>query len=132
VYYLIMTNTKLLKAGRDLLLSLHKSLVDFERAVYEGIHGKITSAQFLNLLLEDAEFSWLRRFSALIVDIDEMFAQKDGFSEEAVDVHLSKLRDIVLMYDHDRDFLARYQGALQQDLDAAAKQGELRRLLNID
>jgi hypothetical protein len=124
-----MTNTELLKTGRDQLLSLHKSLVDFERSIYEGMHGNVTSGQFLNLLIESPDFSWLRRFSALIVDIDEMFAQKDGFTEEAVDVHLSKLRDIVLMYDDNADFLARYQGALQQDLDAAAKQGELRRLL---
>ena len=124
-----MTNTELLKAGRDQLLSLHKSLVDFERAVYEGINGKVTAGEFLNLLLQDADFSWLRRFSTLIVDIDEMFAQKDGFTEEAVDIHLSKLRSIVLLNDDDEVFVARYQGALQQDLDAAAKQGELKRLL---
>lgn len=124
-----MTNTELLKAGRDGLLSLHKSLVDFERAAYEGIRGEVTAGDFLNLLIEDPGFSWLRRFSTLIVDIDEMFAQKDGFAEEAVDTHLSKLRSIVQMNDADEEFVARYQAALQQDLDAAAKQGDLRRLL---
>lgn len=124
-----MTNAELLKSGRDQLLSLHKSLVDFERAEYEGMHGKVTSGEFLNQLLENPDFSWLRRFSTLIVDIDEMFAQKDGFAEEAVEAHLSKLRSIVQMNDDDEDFIARYQRALQQDLDAAAKQGELRRLL---
>jgi hypothetical protein len=129
VYYLRMTNSELLKSGRDQLLSLHKSLVDFERAAYEGMHGKTTAAQFLNLLLEDPDFSWLRRFSTLIVDIDEMFAQKDGFTEEAVETHLSKMRSIIMMTDADDDFVARYQAALQNDLDAAAKQGELRRLL---
>lgn len=125
-----MTNAELLKMGRDQLLSLHKSLVDFERSIYEGIHGKVTSGQFLNLLLEDESFSWLRKFSTLIVDIDEMFAQKDGFSEETVAAHLSKLKELVLINDDDEDFVARYQGALQQDLDAAAKQGELRKLLS--
>ena len=73
---------ELLKSSRDLLLSLHKSLVDFERSLYEGMHGPVTSGQFLNLLLENADFAWLRRFSTLIVEIDEMFAQKDGFSTE--------------------------------------------------
>ena len=124
-----MTNTELLKAARNLLLSLHKSLVDFERSLYEGIHGPVTSGQFLNLLLENNNFAWLRKFSTLIVDIDEMFAQKDGFADEAVDTHLAKLRTLIAMNDDDEDFVARFRGALQQDLDAAAKQGELRQLL---
>lgn len=130
MYYLIMTNTELLKAGRDLLLSLHKSLVDHERWVYEERHGKITSGQFLNLLIEDPGLAWLRKFSALIVDIDEMFAQKDGFAEEAVEVHLRSLRDLSQMNVDDESFIARYKEVLQHDLDAAAKQGELRKMLN--
>lgn len=125
-----MTNTELLKAARNLLLSLHKSLVDFERSLYEGMHGPVTSGQFLNLLLENKDFAWLRKFSTLIVDIDEMFAQKDGFGAEAVDTHLVKLRELIRMKDNDEDFVARYRGALQQDLDAAAKQGELGNLLS--
>jgi len=124
-----MENTELLKTGRDLMLSLHKSLVDFEREVHEGIHGKVTSGQFLNLLIEDSQFAWLRTFSTLIVDIDEMFAQKDGFDEETVGAHLKKMREIVLFLEGDEEFLAKYQAALQQDLDAAGKHGELRQLL---
>lgn len=123
-----MTNAELLKSARNLLLSLHKSLVDFERSLYESMHGPVTSGQFLNLLLENNDFAWLRKFSTLIVDIDEMFAQKDGFGNEAVDTHLAKLRQIIAMEDHDEDFVAKYQGALLQDVDAAAKQGELRTL----
>lgn len=124
-----MTNTELLKAARNLLLSLHKSLVDFERSLYEGMHGPVTSGQFLNLLLEDTDFSWLRKFSTLIVDIDEMYAQKDGFDNEAVDLHLAKLRELISMNVDDENFIDRYHTALQQDLDAAAKQGEIKSLL---
>ncbi|NOT48156.1 MAG: hypothetical protein HOP17_10470 [Acidobacteria bacterium] len=124
-----MKNTEVLKKGRDLLLALHKSLLDLERSFYENVHGPVTSGHFLNLLLEDSEFAWLRKFSTLIVDIDEMFAQKDGFNEEAVDVHLSKMREIVSMSHDDKDFIAKYQSGLQQNLEAAAIQGELRSLL---
>ena len=124
-----MKNTELLKTSRDLLLALHKSLVDFERSIHEGIHGKVTSGQFLNLLLEDPQFAWLRRFSTLIVDIDEMFAQNDGFEAEAVEVHLLKLRTIISFEEDDDEFNAKYRSALQQDLDAAGQHGELRRLL---
>ena len=125
-----MDNTELLRNGRNLLLKLHKNLVDHERAIWEGMNGPATASQFLNVLLEDPDFSWLRKFSTLIVDIDEMFAQKDGFQLEAVDLHLAKLRDLISMKDEDDEFKAKYQAALQQDLDAAARQGDLRLLLS--
>jgi len=115
-----------------LLLKLHKNLVDHERAIWEGINGTVTNTQFLTVLLEDADFVWLRKFSTLIVDIDEMFAQKDGYSLETVEVHLQKLRELISMQDEDEDFKAKYQAALQQDLDAAARQGDLRSLLRPD
>ena len=127
-----MENAERLRDARNLLLKLHKNLVDHERAIWEGINGPATPGQFLNVLLEDADFSWLRKFSTLIVDIDEMFAQKDGFAVEAVELHLRKLRDLVAMKDEDEAFKAKYQAALQQDLDGAARQGDLRLLLGSD
>ena len=124
-----MNNTELLRSSRDLLLKLHKALLDHERRIYEGINGPRTPGQFLNLLLEDPDFAWLRKFSTLIVEVDEMFAQKDGYSEETVDSHIAALRSLVAMEDEDETFRAKYQSGLQQDLDAAAQHGELRALL---
>ena len=124
-----MDNSERLRGARNLLLKLHKNLVDHERAIWEGINGAVTSGQFLNVLLEDPDFGWLRKFSTLIVDIDEMFAQKDGYSTETVELHLTKLRELVSMEDEYEAFKAKYQAALQQDLDAAARQGDLRSLL---
>jgi len=124
-----MTDVELLRSSRNLLLTMHKSLVDLERSLYEGMRGPVTSGQFLNLLLEDKDFAWLRKFSTLIVDIDEMFAQKDGFTNEAVNIHLAKMRQIIAMDNDDEDFVAKYRGALQQNSEAAAKQGELKGLL---
>ena len=127
-----MEKAERLRDARNLLLKLHKSLVDHERAIWEGINGSVTSGQFLNVLLEDKDFVWLRKFSTLIVDIDEMFAQKDGYPAESIDLHLAKLRSLISMKDEDEDFKAKYQAALQQDLDAAARQGDLRSLLGRD
>lgn len=124
-----MNNTDLLRSSRNLLLKLHKSLLDHERRIYEGIYGPRTPGQFLNLLLEDPDFAWLRKFSTLIVEIDEMFAQKDGYSEETVQTHIVALRSLVAMEDEDETFRAKYQSGLQQDLDAAAQHGALRSLL---
>lgn len=124
-----MSQTVLLKNSRDLLLKLHKSLLDHERRIYESINGPKTPTEFLNLLLEDPDFAWLRKFSTLIVEIDEMFAQKDGYSEEAVETHISALRSLIAMEDENEDFRTKYQSGLQQDLDAAGQHGELRVLL---
>ena len=124
-----MENSERLREARNLLLKLHKNLVDHERSIWEGINGPASSGQFLNVLIEDPDFRWLRKFSTLIVDIDEMFAQKDGYSTESVDLHLAKLRELISMKDEDDGFKAKYQAALQQDLDAAARQGDLRLLL---
>lgn len=124
-----MENAERLRDARNVLLKLHKNLVDHERAIWEGMNGQVTSAQFLNVLLEDPDFVWLRKFSTLIVDIDEMFPQKDGYPAESVELHLNKLRELISMEDEDADFKAKYQAALQQDLEAAARQGDLRYLL---
>ena len=125
-----MNKADLLKSGRNRLLDLHKSLVDRERAAYEMFNGPVTSGQFLNLLLEHPQFVWLRKFSILIVDIDEMFAQKDGFDEKAVDVHLSKMREMVLLESDDQDFVARYRAAIDVDRGVAAIHRDLSELLS--
>ena len=50
-----------LKGTRDGLLRLHKTLLDSERAAYERDVARITSTgQFLQLVLNDPWFQWLR------------------------------------------------------------------------
>lgn len=124
-----MDNGELLRNGRNLLLKLHKTLLDHERSIYEGINGAVNSGQFLNVLLEEPDFSWLRKFSTLIVEIDEMFSSKDGVTVEAVDIHIAKLRDLISMKDEDEQFRAKYQAALQQDIDSLGHHTELKGLL---
>ena len=124
-----MNDVELLRRSRNLLLKLHKSLLDHERRIYEGLNGPLNAAQFLNVLLEDPDFAWLRKFSTLIVEIDEMFAQKDGYSEETVAQHIGALRSLISMEGEGETFRSKYQAGLQQDLDAAAHQGDLRALL---
>lgn len=104
-------------------------MLDGERTIYERRHGPLNSTEFLNLLLEDEEFAWLRRFSKLIVEIDEMFDLKDGISREMIDVETEKARELVTMKDADEKFRTKYQFALQHVVGAAALQGELKILL---
>src|SRR4051812_20982015 len=127
-----MENVEKLKNARDLLLKLHKSMIDLEREMHEGIHGKLNSSEFLNLLLEDEDFAWLRQFSMLIVEIDEMFAQKEAVSVEMIDANLAKVKQLVDMTEPDEYFRAKYQFALQRDPNAAGLQSQLKAVLGKD
>ena len=56
---------------RRLLLQLHKTLIDWQRAEYERVHGRLQTTQLLNVMFNDPAFAWLRSMSGLIVRIDE-------------------------------------------------------------
>jgi hypothetical protein len=125
-----MDKAEKLKSARNILLKLHKSMIDLEREMYEGINGQVTPAQFVTLLMEDDDFAWLRKFSILIVEIDEMFASKEGVPDERIDANLVKVRELADMSDTDDYFRAKYQFALQKSPDAAGLQSQLRSILS--
>ena len=125
-----MTESEKLKNARNLLLKLHKVMLDREREIYEGIHGPLKPTQFLNVLLEDMDFDWLRKFSMLIVEIDEMFAAKDGMPAEMVSANLGKVEELIEMREHDEFFKAKYQFSLQSVPEAAALHSEIKIVLS--
>jgi hypothetical protein len=125
-----MNDTEKLKYARNILLGLHKNLVDFERRGYENVHGPQNAGQFLNVLLENQDFAWLRKFSMLIVEIDEMFDLKDGITPEMVTANLTKITELVNITEDDEYFRSKYQYALQNDIEAAAAQGKLQALIS--
>jgi len=59
---------------RKSLLHLHKTLLEWERAAYERIHGRASPGALLTALMNDPQFAWLRPLSELIVRIDESLA----------------------------------------------------------
>lgn len=124
-----MQNLEALKAARNVMLRLHKALIDHEKRIYESLNGPINPGRFLGLLLESQDLAWLRRFSMLIVEIDEMLELDDGYSTEMIDAYIEKARGLVEMTDVDEDFRVRYQAAIQRDMEAAALHAELRRML---
>lgn len=59
------------------LRELHRSLVENERRAYELEIGTLLSpGDFLQLLISDARFAWLRALSELMVDLD-VFLEAD-------------------------------------------------------
>ena len=118
-----------LKEARLQLLKLHKLLVDIERENYEKENGQVTSGQFLNLLVNDLDFSWLRKFSTLIVEIDEMLDLDDGYTELMIEKQFSQMRNLLDLGNADEDFKTKYQNVLQNNSEIAGKHGELKILL---
>lgn len=123
------TKASLLKEARRQILSLHKLLVDEERKDFERINGKLTSGQFLNLLVNDPDFQWLRTFSILIVEIDEMFDLDDGFTENMIDNYLAQIRDLINLGSVDEEFKDNYKEFIQTNSEVALRHSELKKLL---
>jgi hypothetical protein len=117
---------------RALLLELHKALLDSERTQYEIVHGPIASpAAFLQLLISDEKFAWLRPTTTLIVQIDEALAAK---KPPATQTELDQLRtDIRALFSPSRDsegFWKRYYAVIQRDPAVAQLQKQMESSLN--
>jgi hypothetical protein len=71
-----------LKTSSKSLLRLHKTLLDYERGVYEKANGPISSpSELFRLVLDDPHFAWLRVLSGQIVVLDEFIASKQPTAE---------------------------------------------------
>lgn len=119
----------LLKEARRQVLSMHKLLVDLERNNFEKKNGRLTSGQFLNLLVSSSDFQWLRKFSILIVEVDETLDLDDGFSEIMIENHLSEIRHLINLELNDEEFNSNYRKFIQINSEIAIKHSELKKLL---
>jgi len=130
-----MTNTihsriLLLKKSRLELLRLHKLLVDIERNNFEDQNGKISSGHYLNLLVNDSNFEWLRKFSTLIAEIDEMLDLDDGYTINMIDKHLSQMRDLLITEAIDEEFNKKFKNILQVSSEVEEKRNEIVKLIS--
>ena len=121
-----------LKDLRDGLLRLHKSLLDSERALYERDVARITSTgQYLDLVLNDPFFQWLRQLSEFIVIIDELLARKEppAAPEEASPL-IAQARALLVPAEEGSGFGRRYFEVLQRDANAVIAHRDMLRVLN--
>ena len=118
----------LLKQGRLRILELHKLLLDIERSKFERQNGQVTSGQFLNLLLNEPDLQWLRKFSTLIVEIDEMLDSDDGYAEDMIDKYLKQIRGLIDFNLADEEFDKKYKNSIQTDATIAVKHSELKKM----
>jgi hypothetical protein len=120
----------LLTSLSDLLLQQHKLLLDRERGKYEAIHGPIAGpGPFLNLVLSDPYFAWLRQISSLIVEIDEALSRRSTAGQPEADALVAQVEELMTPRSDGADFQARYYEAVQESPDIVILQVRIERLL---
>ena len=113
------TDRHLLVELRTALLHLHKTLLEWERAAYERIHGRASPNNLLTALMNDPQFAWLRPLSELIVRIDESL-EIDALDGPEIDVKaiVSLASSAIVADEHGGIVAQRYHQALQEYPDA--------------
>ena len=111
---------QLLAELRRTLLHLHKTLLDWERAAYEKVHGRVSGHELLHATLNDPQFAWLRPVSELIVRIDESLAADlpDEDRRALVYAIAAEARRLVAPDEGGARYGQRYHAALQEYPDA--------------
>jgi hypothetical protein len=103
---------------RRTLLHLHKTLLDWERAAYERIHGRTSPGELLKAAMEDPQFAWLRPISELIVRIDESLEMDAPDIPVDLEALVARARAVVAPDEAGSPFAKRYHDALQDLPDA--------------
>jgi hypothetical protein len=112
------------------LLRLHKSLLDGERAAYERIHGPIPSnGAFLQLVLGDPAFAWLRHLSKLMAELDDVADTRNASAAEKISNLMASLRILLTPVEGGEAFGGRYHEALQRDPEAVLAHAAVKNVL---
>ena len=115
---------------RTRLLTLHKVLLDDTRTTYQLDRGDVgSSANLLQLVINDPWFAWLHAISELIVRIDEMLAP-DSLETDADAVSLAEqVEKLLTASETGEGFQRRYYDALQRQPAVVLAHAEVRRTL---
>jgi hypothetical protein len=120
-----------LSALRNGLLRLHKSLLDSERAAYEKDVARITSTgQYLDLVLNDPWFDWLRELSQFVVLIDETLDLEEPATEADAQRLTGQARALISPSENGERFARRYYEAMQRDPAVVLAHGEMVRVFS--
>jgi hypothetical protein len=111
------TPSQTLTALRNVLLSLHKTLLDSERAIYEREVARVNSpGQMLGLLMEDPWFAYLRDLSRFVAEIDERLdSREDPATGEDAKRYILRAQALLKPAENGKGFEKRYFEALQRD-----------------
>ncbi|HMS82194.1 MAG TPA: hypothetical protein PKD12_00915 [Nitrospira sp.] len=112
------------------LLRLHKALLDAERLSYERVHGRIESnGAFLQLVLGDSWFAWLRPLSNSMAKLDELAETDTATSADEIASVLASVRSLLTPSETGEGFSRHYYDALQQAPDVGLAHAQVKRVL---
>ena len=115
---------------RTVMLRVHKTLLDFEREGYERARGKISNSyEFLQLVMGDAWFAWLRQLSELIVEMDELLAAKESPKESTAVALIQQANFLLTPSEAGGEFQKKYFAAMQQSPEVVLAHSEFANLL---
>jgi hypothetical protein len=120
--------TQFLSDIRKPLLSLHKAILDHERASYEKEFGPVTPAAFLQVLINGSGFRWLAPLSTVIANVDEILDDKEA---DATD-RFGAVEAVTGLFSADTPnnaFLPNYLPLLQADPGILHHHGQVSQLL---
>ena len=115
-------------AARQGLLVLHKALLDYERIRFERIHGRVeSSGAFLQLVLNDPHFAWLRPVSELVVQMDRVLASDEPGAEVDADMIMTQAGTLLRADEEGQGFGRQYHRALQESPDVVLAHAQWKR-----
>ena len=121
-----------LKGVRDLLLPLHKLLLDRQRELYQQVNGPVGGpGQFLPLVIGHKDFEWLRQLSGMIVSIDEALAPQSKADQQEAESLLQKTGELLRLKEDGTDFQRKYYQAVQDSPDVTIAQCQIEKLLGL-
>ena len=111
--------------ARRALLGLHRALLESERLGYERGRGRVGGGgEFLQLVIHDPWFAWLRPVSELIVRLDELSEPGQPATEEEAQAALGQAAALVTPAGGGGgEFARRYREALQRSPDVVLAHG---------
>ena len=126
-----MSGDQQLREIRGALLRLHKTLLEVERGDYEKIFGRLNSNELLQLVVNDAQFAWLRVISELVVQFDELLSRDEPATETELQELLAQPR---LLFDSPAhgEFMTKYQAALHREPSVVMAHSEVMKLLRTE
>ncbi len=112
---------------RKPLLTLHKAILDHERAAYEREFGPVTPAAFLQVLINGSGFRWIAPLSTVITNIDESLDAKDATDEDRIGA--AEAVRALFSGEESAEFFEHYQVLLQASPHVLQLHGEVVPLL---
>lgn len=127
---LTAANRERLRELRTQLLDLHKVLLEDSRVAYELDRGRVgTTANLLQLVINDPWFAWLHSLSELIVRVDELLAKDAPSTEADASALFDAVGKLLTASETGEGFSRRYYDALQRQPAVVLAHAGVRRTL---